>query len=87
MALKISEVVSILLLVIVGGLYWGPGIALTRTVPTCSSEVLLVIVKRMNRNMARFAAWCPGIRKIRILLAVRGEAANLPFIRTPTHAD
>ena len=52
MALKISEIVSIALLAFVGGLYWGPWVALTRTIGTFSSEVLLVVVKRMSRNMA-----------------------------------
>jgi uncharacterized membrane protein len=52
MALKISEIVSIVLLAFVGGLYWGPWMALTRSIGTFSSEVLLVVVKRMSRNMA-----------------------------------
>src|ERR1700685_2612587 len=52
MALKISEIVSISLLAFVGGLYWGPWVALTRTIGTFSPEVLLVVVKRMSRNMA-----------------------------------
>ena len=52
MALKVSEIVSIVLLAFVGGLYWGPWVALTRTIGTFSSEVLLVVVKRMSRNMA-----------------------------------
>src|ERR1700722_3421903 len=52
MGLKISEIVSIALLAFVGGLYWGPWVALTRTIGTFSPEVLLVVVKRMSGNMA-----------------------------------
>ncbi|MGP0030369.1 MAG: anthrone oxygenase family protein [Acidimicrobiales bacterium] len=52
MALDISEVVSIVLLALVGGLYWGPWIALTRTMAVLSPEVLIVVVKRMSQNMA-----------------------------------
>jgi uncharacterized membrane protein len=52
MALKVSEIVSIVLLAFVGGLYWGPWVALTRSIGTFSSEALLAVVKRMSRNMA-----------------------------------
>lgn len=52
MALKLFEIVSIVLLAIVGGLFWGPWIALTRTIATFSPEMLIVIVKRMSQNMA-----------------------------------
>jgi hypothetical protein len=43
---------SIVLLASVGGLYWGPWLALTRSMATFDPETFLVIVKRLNRNMA-----------------------------------
>ncbi len=51
MALKLCELLSIVLLMIVGGLYWGPWVALTRSMVTFEPEVFLAIVKRMNHNM------------------------------------
>src|SRR5450631_2696522 len=52
MTLPICQLISIVLLTLVGGLYWGPWVALTRSLPSFEPEVLLVIVKRMSRNMA-----------------------------------
>jgi hypothetical protein len=49
---KIWELVSIVLLTLVGGLYWGPWLALTRSMATFEPGVFLAIVKRMSRNMA-----------------------------------
>jgi uncharacterized membrane protein len=51
MALKVFELLSIVLLMIVGGLYWGPWVALSRSMATFEPGVFLAIVKRMNRNM------------------------------------
>jgi hypothetical protein len=51
MALKCFELLSILLLTMVGGLYWGPWLALSRSMATFEPVVFLAIVKRMNRNM------------------------------------
>ena len=52
MGLRTSEVISVVLLAIVGGLYWDPWLALTRSMATFEPEVFLPILKRMNRNMA-----------------------------------
>ena len=54
MTLKIFEITSIVLLALVGGLYWGPWLALSRSLATFEPEVFLAIVKRMNRNVAPF---------------------------------
>ena len=51
MRLKIWEIVSIILSAVVGGMYWGPWLALSRSLPTFKPEVFLAIVDRMNRNM------------------------------------
>ena len=50
-ALKIWEAVEIVLSALVGGMYWGPWLALTRSMRTFKPGVFLDIVNRMNRNM------------------------------------
>ena len=52
MTLKIFELVSITLAALVGGMYWGPWLALTRSLRTFKPEVFLEVVDRLNRNMA-----------------------------------
>src|SRR5450432_3477937 len=52
MTLKIEELISIVLLTLVSGMYWGPWLALSRSMATFDPEVFLPIVDRMNRNMA-----------------------------------
>lgn len=52
MILKLSELVSILLLAWVSGMYWGPWLALSRSISTFGPEVFLAVVGRLNRNMA-----------------------------------
>jgi len=49
--LKVCEHISIVLSALVGGMYWGPWLALTRSMRTFKPEVFLDIVGRMNRNM------------------------------------
>jgi hypothetical protein len=51
MDLKICQFISIVLSALVGGMYWGPWLALTRSMRTFKPEVFLDIVDRMNRNM------------------------------------
>ena len=51
MTLKIWELISILLAAVVGGMYWGPWLALSRSLNTFRPEVFLDVVDRMNRNM------------------------------------
>jgi hypothetical protein len=52
MALEAAEVVSIVLLALIGGMYWGPWLALTRTMAAFEPEVFLAVVDRLSRNMA-----------------------------------
>jgi len=52
MTLKIWELISIVLSTLVSGLFWGPWLALSRSMATFEPEVFLAIVDRMNRNMA-----------------------------------
>jgi hypothetical protein len=51
-ALKIWELISIALAAFIGGMYWGPWLALSRSMRTFKPEVFLDIVDRMNQNMA-----------------------------------
>lgn len=52
MILKTFELVSIVLSALVGGMYWGPWLALSRSLNTLKPEVFLDVVDRLNRNMA-----------------------------------
>ena len=50
--MKIWEIINIVLLVFVSGLFWGPWLALSRSMSTFTPEVFLAIVHRMDRNMS-----------------------------------
>ena len=52
MALKICQLISIVLLTWVSGMYWGPYLALTRSLATFEPLTFLPIVHRLNLNMA-----------------------------------
>lgn len=52
MILKLFELVNLILSAVVGGMYWGPWLALSRSLNTFSAEIFLAIVNRLNRNMA-----------------------------------
>ena len=51
MTLKIGELISIILSAFVAGMFWGPWLALSRSMATFEPDVFLAIVQRMNRNM------------------------------------
>ena len=57
MTLKIVELINIILSAIVGGMYWGPWLALSRSLNTFEPGVFLAIVNRLNRNMASLMTW------------------------------
>ena len=52
MTLKIFELVSIVVSAVVGGMYWGPWLALSRSIDTFKPAVFLDVVDRLNGNMA-----------------------------------
>jgi hypothetical protein len=52
MTLKICELVNIVLSAVVCGMYWGPWLALSRSIDTFKPEVFLDVVDRLNANMA-----------------------------------
>ena len=51
-SLKTWELISIVLSVLMAGMFHGPWVALSRSMSTFAPEVFLAIVDRMNRNMA-----------------------------------
>ncbi len=57
MTIKVIEFLNIILSALVGGMYWGPWLALSRSLNTFEPGVLLAIVNRLNRNMATLMTW------------------------------
>ena len=51
MLLKIFELISIVLLTLVSGMYWGPWLAITRSMAKFEPNVFLIIVNRLYKNM------------------------------------
>jgi uncharacterized membrane protein len=54
MTLKICELISILLSALVVGAFWGPWLALSRSVDTLPADVFIAVSQRMIRNMEPF---------------------------------
>ena len=52
MALLVFEGIGLLLAAITGGMFWGPWLALTRSIGTLRPEVFLAVTNQLNRNMA-----------------------------------
>jgi uncharacterized membrane protein len=52
MALKIWELVSILVSALVTGVFWGPWLGLSRSADAFQPEVFIAVVQRMFRNLA-----------------------------------
>ena len=50
--MKIWELISIVLAILVSGMFWGPWLALSRSMATFEPQVFLAVVNRLNRNMA-----------------------------------
>jgi uncharacterized membrane protein len=50
--LKIWELSSIVLSALVTGVFWGPWVALSRSIGTFTPDVFLAIVNRLSRNIA-----------------------------------
>jgi hypothetical protein len=53
MVLIILDVVSITLAALVLGVFWGPWLALTRSLDTLVAPVFLTVVHRMDKNLGR----------------------------------
>jgi uncharacterized membrane protein len=53
MMLKVSEVVCILLSALVGGMFWGPWVGVSRSIGSFEPEIFLAIGHRMGRNFSQ----------------------------------
>lgn len=51
MTLKLCQFVSILLSALVAGVFWGPWLALSRSLSTFGPDIYLAIVHRLGRNL------------------------------------
>ena len=49
--LRLLDILSITLAALVMGVFWGPWLALTRSIDTFSPEAFLVIVHRLDKNL------------------------------------
>ena len=52
MTFKIIELINIVISAMVGGMYWGPWLALTISLKKFDTKTFLIIVSRLNKNMA-----------------------------------
>lgn len=52
MALQLAQFVSLVLATLVAGMFFGPWLALHRSIATFEPAVLLALVRRLNANMA-----------------------------------
>jgi uncharacterized membrane protein len=50
--MKVTELISIVLYALIGGMYWGPWLALTRSMASLTPEVFLPVVRQLSKNMA-----------------------------------
>ena len=50
--MHIAELISLILLSLLGGMYWGPWLALTRSLKKVSPEFLLQVTHLLSKNMA-----------------------------------
>jgi len=79
--MSILIVVSIVLVSLVVGVYWGPWIALTRTIATFEPAVLLPLVRRLSANLAPVMTLLMPLALLStiavVVVAVFGQPATL----------
>jgi hypothetical protein len=51
MVLRLLDILSVTLAALVLGVFWGPWLALTRSIRTLTPDVFLVVVHRLDRNL------------------------------------
>ena len=66
----IVQLLGILLVSLVVGIYWGPWVALTRTIARLDVETFLPLVKQLNANLA-------GLMTVLVPLALLAQVAML----------
>ena len=52
--LRLLDIVSITLAALVMGVFWGPWVALTRSISTLTPDVFLTVVHRLDKNLGGF---------------------------------
>ncbi len=72
------QLVAILLVALVVGIYWGPWVALTRSIGRLDVEIFLPLVKQLNANLA-------GLMTVLVPVALLGQVGLLvvDFVRGP----
>lgn len=81
-ALRFLDILNILLVAMIAGLFWGPWFALTRSVRTFGPEVFLELVHRLDKNLGGsmtvlFPVTLLSFVPVLVLDVVRGCAAAL----------
>ena len=66
----VVQLVGILLVALVVGVYWGPWVALTRSIARLDVEIFLPIVKQLNANLA-------GLMTVLVPLALLAQVGML----------
>jgi hypothetical protein len=51
--LNLSNILAVVLAALVLGVFWGPWLALTRSIDTLGPQVFLVVVHRLDKNLGR----------------------------------
>jgi uncharacterized membrane protein len=51
--LRLLDILAVVLAALVVGVFWGPWLALTRSIGTFAPEVFLTVVHRLDRNLGR----------------------------------
>jgi uncharacterized membrane protein len=70
MTLKIVELINIVIAAIVGGMYWGPWLALTKSLKKFDSKVFLSVVNQLNQNMALLMTVLSPLSLLTIILVL-----------------
>lgn len=78
MIIKVVELLNIILAAIVGGMYWGPWLALSRSLNTFEPGVFLAIVNHLNRNMATLMTWLSPLGLLSTLPTLYLSFGNQP---------
>jgi hypothetical protein len=80
MALKLLDILSIALATLVFGVFWGPWLALSRSIAGFPADVFLAVVHRMDRNLAPTMTFLMPASMLSIALVA---LFSFPHHRTP----
>ena len=78
MALKVWQLISIVLSALVAGMFCGPWVALTRSITAFEPRQFLVIVRHLNRNMAQVMTILMPVSVLSILPVLFLSVVNHP---------